>query len=151
MATKKNLPIIRGSEQQVRLVIDGKTMDGSWLKVVKWQHTVLADETSTGYCGETYETNDQMLHGHHLTFSFHQMDDQQLAFVLDMQGRADDVGPPADVQIIVKEAYRDGSSRADILFSSNGVLTPSNRGAGSQKDYVAGDWSFKCQRISLIE
>lgn len=148
MPAKKNLPIIRGAEQQIRLIVDNKTMEGSWLKVEKWQHTPKVTETQVGYVGDEYETNDQMLHGHHITFSFHQMDDVQLEFMLDLQARADAHLPPADVQILVREAYRDGSSVANILFSHNGVLSPNSRGGGSQKDYVSADWSYHCQSMS---
>jgi hypothetical protein len=145
----KNLAVIRGSEQQIRLIVDGKTQDsGSWMKVVKWHHTPLVTETQTGYCGDEFETNDQMLHGHHCTFTFNQTDDTMLEFLLDLQARAEDHLPPADVQLIVRESYRDGSSTSDILFSRNGVLSPTSRGAGGQKDYVAGEWSFHCQRMS---
>ena len=145
----KNIGVIRGAEQQIRLIVDGKTLDkGSWMRVVKWQHTPLVTETSTGYCGDEFETPDQMLHGHHCTFTFNQTDDTMLEFLLDMQARADDHLPPADVQLIVHEAYRDGTSTSDVLFSSKGVLSPTSRGGAGQKEYVAGEWSFKCQRIS---
>jgi hypothetical protein len=148
MPAKKNLPIIRGAEQQLRLVIDGQTQEGSWLRVNKFTHTPKVTEVQTGYVGEEYETNDQMMHGHHLTFSFNQMDDVQLDFILNLQKRADSHTRPPDVQIIVKEAYRDGSSVSNILFSRNGVLSPTSRGGAGQKEYVAGEWSFHCQRMS---
>ena len=145
----KNLPIIRGAEQQIRFVIDGQTQEGSWLKVTKFTHTPKVTETQTSYMGDEYDTNDQMLHGHHLTFNCNQMDSTQLAFMLDMQARADSHNRPAEVQIIVKEAYRDGTSVSNILFSRNGVLSPTSRGGGGQKEYVAADWSFHCQSMAV--
>jgi hypothetical protein len=144
------IPAIRGAEQQLQVIVDGKTMEGSYLKVNKFTHTPLVTEITRNYIGEPYDTNDQMLHGQHLVWDNDQLDSTMLAFLLDVQARADGHLPPADVAVIVKEAYRDGATTSDVLFSGNGVLTPTTRGGAGQKDTVSGSWSFKCQKIALI-
>ena len=140
------MPRIRGSEDSIKVVVDGKLMKGSFAKVESFKHTPRIDFADGDFLGEKLSEPDYQMHGHEITFTLFETESscqdllQQIAD-LEEQGL-----PPPKVNITRRKTYRDGVTPPLVEVYERVLLKPDDNTNGGRKEYEKWTWTGRCKK-----
>jgi hypothetical protein len=103
---------IRGPETTLRLSLDGKDQEGTFLKVLKWTVTPKITNEETDFIGETEPDGDTLLRGYNFSFETQELDRKADDLVAALQANQDAFLPPPTIMMTVFKQYRQPSAGA---------------------------------------
>jgi hypothetical protein len=140
---------IRGQEVNLRFVIDGVVMTGTWVKVPDFTLTPRDDLVEEDYVGEVVSDLDYQHHGFDISGTMHVQDSTTLEFLMDIVAREKAHQRPPDISVQVFFAFREVGEPSKNLVLRN-VLLKVDLGFGGRKEYVATRFEGKAKHASLM-
>jgi hypothetical protein len=140
------MPRIRGSEDTIKVLVDGKLQKGSFARVESFKHTPRIDFSDGDFVGEKFSEPDYQMHGHEINFVVHEEDTACQDLLEDIATREEQGLPPPKITIVRRKTYRDGVTPPLVESYERLLLKPDDNTNGGRKDYVKWAWTGRCKR-----
>jgi len=136
---------IRAQETNLRISVDGKDGEGTWLKVLRWTVTPKIENAETDFVGETEPDGDTLLRGYNFSFETQQQDSTIDDFVAALQAKQEAFLPPPTIIMTHFKQYREpGAGAITHVYSDVSMKVDSEDGEG--KSYVTYKFSGFAKR-----
>lgn len=141
---------LRGSDVTVMIAVDGKLAGGSMLKVTDGTVNHRTDIIEDDYLGELETDLDIQHHGHDISVSLDEEDDEALMIAQDIIQREIDRGRPPDVTISFVFTYRQPGKRSRMTTYHECIMKQDEESFGGRKERVKAKFSAKCKRRTVM-
>ena len=141
---------IRGQEVTIRITVDGRPQEGTWLKVKDFTVTNRTDIIEENYIGELQTDLDEMHHGFDLSFSVDMQDAEIVKFLRDSVSRQESQDGLPTVTINVLYSFRDGSNPIGETYFDT-IMVVSEQSFGGRTEYVSYSIDAKAKRRAVLD
>ena len=140
------MPRIRGSEDSIKIIVDGKLLKGSFALVDSFKHTPRIDFADGDFLGEKLSEPDYQMHGHEISFTVNESDSACQDLLTQIASQEEQGLLPPKVNIVRRRTYRDGVTPPLVEVYERLLLKPDDNTNGGRKDYVKWSWTGRCKK-----
>jgi len=134
---------IRGQEQTLQVIIEGKDQVGTFLNVSNFKVTPRIDITETDFVGQEESDLDEQYHGVDFDFTVQKEDAKSREFLMDIITRQRNRQRPPRVTLILHDEFRDSQDPSSNLTITNALMKPDSDESTGRKNYADVSFSGK--------
>lgn len=139
-----------GSEATLRLVKDGKPMEGSFLEVENWKLDPEAEIMKADIIGEKFAKHRLRVDGWSFSFSVLNPTDDSMKLWIELVEAYEDNEEAPNIDVVVTERFVNPAVGTKTYVLGAATMMMNSHG-GDRKEFVKDDWTGYAQRLRAVQ